>query len=200
VQKKAIGIVLAGIVVLIAGLPVAYLSWPARTPVLPPTEQSSIGGAFSLRDATGRAVSDETFRGRWMLVFFGFTYCPDACPTALADVAGILQRLGHSATQVQPLFVTIDPTRDTPEVLSQYTTYFDKRILGLTGTPEQIDAMTSAYGVRVEKVLTGESYMFDHSTYFYLIDPEGRFEDYFSARDDRDRIAEQIARRIEAGS
>src|SRR5262245_13929794 len=107
-----------------------------RTP--PASAQSSVtvGGPFTLIAADGTTVTDRTYRGKWLLVYFGFTSCPNTCPMALFEIAGALARLGHDADDLQPLFITVDPRRDTPAVLRDYTESFDPRIIGLTGTPQ----------------------------------------------------------------
>ena len=100
----------------------------------------TIGGPFTLSTPDGTTVTDQTYRGKWLLVYFGYTFCPNSCPTTLLEVATALEKLGLDAAQVQPLFITVDPQRDTPKVMQQYTQSFDPRIVGLTGTPQQIAA------------------------------------------------------------
>jgi protein SCO1/2 len=141
----------------------------------------SIGGPFSLIDHTGTAVTDTTYRGRMMLIFFGFTHCPDICPTELQVMAEVLDRLGEDAVRVAPIFISVDPERDTPEALARYVDLFDPRIIGLTGTPEQIGAVARAYRVYYAKVHPPESttYTMDHSSFVYLMDAEGRFAALF---------------------
>lgn len=140
-----------------------------------------IGGPFSLTDHTGAAVTDATYRGRLMLIFFGFTHCPDVCPTELQVIAEVLDGLGADADRVAPLFITVDPERDTPEALARYVDLFDPRIIGLTGTPEQIGAVTRAYRVYYAKVHPPDAsdYTMDHSSFVYLMDQEGRFAGLF---------------------
>ncbi|QJD57503.1 SCO family protein [Pseudomonas sp. gcc21] len=183
-----------GILLLAAGLPVAYLSWPARTSAsVAIAEGAAIGGPFELRDPTGRTITEQTFRGQWTLMFFGFTHCPDICPTTLTRVAAILRTLDQQAGQLQPLFITLDPERDTPEILSDYTRHFDPRILGLTGTPEQIDAISDAYRVYARKVPMGDAYTLDHSAVMYLIGPDGELVKHFTQQMDTDAMAREIA-------
>jgi protein SCO1/2 len=145
-------------------------------------------GAFSLVDHTGRAVTDEDFLGRFMLVFFGYTYCPDICPTDLQVMSNALDILGPAAERVQPIFVTIDPERDTPEVLATYVGHFHPRLAGLTGTPEQVAAVAKIYRVRYRKFYplapdeddegsrgneAAGQYLIDHTGATYLIGPDG---------------------------
>ncbi|WP_462381882.1 SCO family protein [Pseudomonas sp. Marseille-QA0892] len=188
--------VVIGIGLLIAGLPLAYLGWPARQPLEVPSAQRPVDGRFELVDSLGRTVTDESFRGRWLLVFFGFTYCPDVCPTTLVDVSAVLERLGEDADQVQPLFITVDPQRDTPDVLARYTAFFDPRITGLTGTEAQVTQAMKAYGVRAERVPIEDSYLVDHSTRLYLMSPNGDFVTAYSPADGRGAIAASIEARL----
>ncbi|GIX11444.1 SCO family protein [Elioraea sp.] len=141
----------------------------------------SIGGPFTLTDHTGAAVTEASYRGRLMLIFFGFTHCPDVCPTELQVIAEVLDALGEDAARVAPLFVTVDPERDTPEALTRYVALFDPRIIGLTGTPEQIAAVARAYRVYYAKVHPpgATEYTMDHSSFVYLMDAEGRFAGLF---------------------
>ena len=135
-----------------------------------------IGGHFALTTADGRDVTDDTFRGKWLIVYFGYTFCPDACPTALNEIGRALYGLGELADQVQPLFITVDPTRDTAQVLSDYLKSFDPRIVGLRGTPEQIEAAAKQYHVYYRPRRLGDGqYAVDHSSYIYVMSPEGEF-------------------------
>lgn len=134
-----------------------------------------IGGDFALKTAQGRAVSEATFPGKWLLVYFGYTACPDACPTALGAMATALDLLGPLAAKVQPLFITVDPARDTPAVIGNYVKTFDPRILGLYGTAEETAAAAKAFRVSyaVRQLGNGE-YAIDHSSFIYVVDPGGR--------------------------
>lgn len=138
----------------------------------------TVGGPFTLTAPDGATVTDEAYRGKWLLVFFGYTFCPDTCPTTLSEIAVALQELGADAAKVQAIFITIDPERDTPDVMGQYTGAFDPRIVGLTGTPEQIAAVSQEYGAYAVKRRTGpgpDDYLMDHSTYIYIMNPQGKF-------------------------
>ncbi len=140
---------------------------------------AAIGGPFALVATNGEDVSDQTYRGRWLLIFFGYTFCPDACPTALNNISVALEKLGSDAAKLQPLFVTVDPHRDTREVMRDYLQSFDPRIIGLTGTLDQIDRVAKEYRVYVtqQKSESDEAndYVVSHSAYIYLIDPDGKF-------------------------
>jgi protein SCO1/2 len=144
---------------------------------LAPAKQArpSIGGPFTLLDGDGHTVTDQTYRGKWLVIYFGFTFCPDACPTALNRIAEALDALGPDAGRVQALFITIDPERDTPTVMKQYVAAFDDRVVGLTGTPQQIAAAAKVYRAYYERVGDGPDYTMDHSTAIYVVDPDGRF-------------------------
>ncbi len=137
-----------------------------------------IGGPFTLQDGDGHPVTDRDFRGRFLLVYFGYTFCPDVCPTTLNEVANALDTLGPKADRVQPLFITVDPQRDTPAVVRDYAASFSPRIEGLTGTPEQIAAVAREYRVYYapqRPAGAGDGYTVDHSSILYLMDPDGRF-------------------------
>ena len=138
----------------------------------------AVGGPFTLEDSSGHTVTDRDFRGKYVLIYFGYTYCPDVCPTTLNAVANAIDRLGRKANELQPLFITIDPRRDTPTVMKQYTAAFSPHLLGLTGTPTQIAEVAKEYRVYYAEHRTGpgpDDYTMDHSSILYLIGPDGRF-------------------------
>lgn len=166
---------------LLAVLPLSYQLWPARTPLAAAVDAGQpIGGAFELHDQHGRAVTQQSFEGRWLLVFFGFTRCADICPTTLMQIAKVLDGLGERSAAIQPLFISLDPERDTPEVLAAYTHFFDPRIVGLTGSPEQVRQVADAYGVYFRKVPMGDTYMLDHTGAVYLMSPNGELASLIS--------------------
>lgn len=119
------------------------------------SEQPAIGAPFTLVNAAGHTVTDRDFRGKYMLIYFGYTFCPDVCPTTLNALAGALEKLGPRADRVQPLFITVDPKRDTPSIIGQYTAAFGARIIGLTGTSEQIATVEKEYRVYAAEHRTG---------------------------------------------
>lgn len=141
------------------------------------TPDSSINPRYLLRDMHGRAIMDSDFRGRFQLVSFGYTYCPDICPTTLVDMAEVLKQLGEQAQRLQAIFVSVDPERDTPEVLKKYTAFFDARILGASGSPELVRRAADNFKVRYEKVSgsAGAPYTVDHSAGMVLLGPDGGF-------------------------
>ena len=142
------------------------------------TNALSIGGPFTLEDGNAKPVKDRDFRGRYMLVYFGYTFCPDVCPTTLNAIADAMDRLGPAADRIQPVFITVDPKRDTPAAMKAYAAAFGPRIEGLTGTPEQIAAVAKAYRVYYAEHRTGPGpgdYAMDHSSVLYLMGPDGTF-------------------------
>jgi protein SCO1/2 len=160
----------------------AFAGWRAwrgdPTPTIAQNAESLIRTEFDLLDHTGKRVSSSSYEDRWLLIFFGYTFCPDVCPTTLGEVSLLMDALGEKADRIQPLFVTIDPERDTPEVLADYVAAFHPRIVGLTGSTEEIAAAASNYRVYYAKVSeegAPDSYLMDHSAYLYLIDPAGNF-------------------------
>jgi protein SCO1 len=168
---------LSGVVLAMALVAIVLPALAAPSPTI-------VGGPFTLVASDGTTVTDQTFRGKWLLVYFGYTFCPNTCPTTLLEIATALEKLGADAIKVQPLFITVDPQRDTPDVMAQYTQSFDARIVGLTGTPRQIAAIAQEYGVYYARQQTGpgaEDYVVDHSTYVYLMDSQGKFVRGFDA-------------------
>jgi cytochrome oxidase Cu insertion factor (SCO1/SenC/PrrC family) len=166
--------------------------------VEPARAQNHPGGHFTLVDQQGRKVSDGDFRDKYLLVTFGYTFCPDICPLTLRDIALVMEQLGDLAARVQPLFITVDPERDTPEVLGRFVTAFDPRILGLTGTPEQIRGAAAAYFVQYDKAKEGDSYLMNHSSFTHLIGPDGTYLTSFLYGFKPEAVAEEIRERINA--
>jgi protein SCO1/2 len=155
----------------------------------------SIGGHFTLTATDGTTVTDGTYRGKILLVYFGYTLCPDICPTTLGGIADALDKLGPNADKIQPLFITVDPRRDTPKVLTDYVKNFGSRIIGLTGTPEQIAAAAKAYRVYYAPYKMPDApggYLMDHSATVYVMNPEGRFVASFSPETSADQMAERL--------
>ncbi|MEI7712373.1 MAG: SCO family protein [Rhodospirillales bacterium] len=150
-----------------------YMWLTGRTPA-----GLSVGGPFALVGGDGKAVTDKDFRGKYMLVYFGYTYCPDVCPTTLTAVADALDRIGPKADRIAPLFVTVDPKRDTPTAVKQFAAAFGPKFVGLTGSAEQIATVAKAYRVYYAEHRTGsgpDDYTMDHSSVLYLMGPDGRF-------------------------
>lgn len=177
--------------------------WPRPEPVpsgtlIGSSGQSLIGGPFALTDQDGKLRTDRDFRGKHMLVFFGFTHCPDVCPTALYNVSLAMQKLGPKADRIVPVFVSVDPERDTPPKLKNYGDNFDKRIVLLTGTAEEIAAAARAYRVYYAKkpLEKADEYTIDHSAFIYLMDREGRYVTHFRHGIEPDQLAEALARHL----
>lgn len=158
----------------------------------------AVGGPFHLTDHTGQPVTEATYRGRLMLVYFGYTFCPDVCPTELQTIASALDLLGPDASRITPVFITVDPERDTVSVLKDYVALFDKRLVGLTGTPAEIAAVTKAYRVYYAKSTPKDSstYLMDHSSFFYLMGPDGTFRALFRQGMTPDDLAKALRSRL----
>jgi cytochrome oxidase Cu insertion factor (SCO1/SenC/PrrC family) len=161
--------------------------------------QALVGGPFSLTDQNGRRVSDKDFLGRPMLVFFGFTFCPDICPSGLQVIAAALDQLGPKGEAIVPVFVTIDPERDTPEQLKSYLASFHPRLVGLSGTVAEITDVAKKYRVYFKKVKDEKSsadYTMDHSTIMYLMDAKGQFVAHFSHATSADKLSEGLRKQL----
>lgn len=152
---------------------------PAATPT-PPLAGARIGGPFVLTDQNGRSTTDRDFAGHYRIVYFGYTYCPDVCPTDVANLMHGWQLFGKTdatrADKIKSVFITVDPARDTPETLKSFTANFDPRLVGLTGTPDAIKAVAKEYGVAVsiQKPTSPGVYFVDHTNAAYLMDPDGK--------------------------
>lgn len=149
-----------------------------------PQGEAAIGGTFSLVDTAGTVVTQEALLGKHALVFFGFTSCPDICPTSLLTMTQAIESMGTEGEKVLPVFITVDPERDTPEVMKAYVASFHPRFLALTGTREQTEAAAKAYKVFHQQNQQDEGgYMIDHSGFIYLMSPEGKYLTHFSSSD-----------------
>ena len=180
----------AGLVLALAMFGTGLFLWLSASP------SDAVGGPFKLVNGNGQTITDRSFRGEYMLVYFGYTYCPDVCPTTLNEVAGALDKLGPKAKLIQALFITIDPERDTPAIVSQYAAAFTSRLMGLTGTQTQITKVEREYHVYAAKHVTGpgpNDYSMDHSSFLYLMGPDGRFVAPIPAGD----AAEESARELD---
>lgn len=162
----------------------------------------AIGGPFRLVDQDGRAVDQSILDHKWTAVFFGYTFCPDVCPTTLQTLGSASQELGPKAKDFQVVFVTVDPQRDTPAKLKDYlsSAAFPRGTIGLTGTPEQIAAIAKAYGVYYEKDGTGPDYSVNHSSAIYLMDPQGHFDTVIPYGLTPDQTRDQILRAMRRGA
>jgi cytochrome oxidase Cu insertion factor (SCO1/SenC/PrrC family) len=188
-----VGVGLLGLVLIGACGALVFGGWANRLEqdagfVSPATGDSAlagvpIGGPFSLTNAaTGSTVTDQSFRGKWMLVYFGYTFCPDVCPTDLQRIVAALQQMGKASDRIVPLFITVDPARDTREALARYVALFSPRLIGLTGSQQAVDQVVAAYRVFVQKVAaatSGAPYAVNHSAFIYLMDDKGRLAGIF---------------------
>jgi len=190
------------VIVVMLGLGANELWGPDRSGPAPATTQAVpdfIKSDFALVDHTGKPVTDEDYRGKWLLVFFGFTNCPDICPTVLNEISQVMANIGEKALEIQPLFITVDPERDTPERMAEYVAAFDPRITGLTGTPEQIEASTKSFKVYYVKEIQKDApdgYTMGHTASLYLIDPNGRFVKRYAYKATVEEITADIQQRL----
>ena len=150
-----------------------------QPPATPPLAGARIGGPFMLVDQNGRTVTDRDFAGRYRIMYFGYTFCPDVCPTDMQNVGAAMRLLEKSnpslASRVVPIFVSVDPARDTPKVLKQFVSAFHPRMVGLTGTPDEIARVAKEYGIFFARGKgTEDGYLMEHSRQIYLMDPTGK--------------------------
>jgi protein SCO1/2 len=188
---------------LATGVAAALAIFPAARERLLPASgvrsvgQALVGGPFTLTDQAGRRVTDQDFRGKFMLVYFGFTFCPDVCPTALQVMAAALDKLEpRQAEQVVPMLISVDPERDTPAQLGTYVKSFHPRLVGLTGAATELEAVAKAYRVYVKKVPDPKSsagYTVDHSSIIYVMGPDGRYRTHFTHATSADAVAGRLA-------
>ena len=157
-------------------------------------QTAAIGGPFRLTDQNGGTVTEQNLKGAPFLVFFGFTHCPEVCPTTLFELSEILRKLGPDGKRVRVVFITIDPERDTPAALKDYLSSFDPRMLALTGDPAEIAALAKAYRVYYKKVPLEQDYTIDHTAIVYLMDKEGRFVSPFSLKRTTEAAAADLRR------
>lgn len=177
----------------IAGLFGAEMPLPSAGGVRLP-QGTALGGPFRLTDHTGRTVTEQDFAGRWLLVYFGYTYCPDVCPTELGIMAAALDILGPEGERATPVFVTIDPERDTPEVLADYVARFHPRMVGLTGSADQVAEAARRYRVYYARARSSEhtDYLMDHSSFVYLVGPDGKVRTLFRPGTEPEAIAATV--------
>jgi protein SCO1/2 len=189
-------LMLVGFLAGVASIVLIVVVVSGRDPV-PSAGASAIGGPFSLVDQNGQTVTDKDLRGRPFLVFFGFTHCPDVCPTALFEISEVLGKLGPDAQKVSALFVTIDPERDTPAQMKEYLSSFNPRLVGLTGDPAAIAAVAREYRVYVKKVpLDNGEYTMDHTALVYLMDKDGSFVAPFNLKRSAEDAAADLRRHL----
>ncbi|HYC02007.1 MAG TPA: SCO family protein [Azospirillaceae bacterium] len=174
----------------------------ASAPMAGMIPAASVGGDFAMIDHTGKPVTQADYAGKYKLMFFGYTFCPDICPTELQTVAQAVEMLGGEAAKVQPIFVTVDPQRDTPQQLAEYVALFHPSIVGLTGAPEQVAAMAKSWRVYYDKAPGGDpdGYLMDHSTYVYLMTPDNKLVTVFARGTAPEEIVKTTRQAIAAGA
>jgi protein SCO1 len=186
-----LGAFLCGLVLVLA----AIVYFAGRSPSAIGPAMAAVGGPFHLEDQNGRPVSDEDMKGRPFLVFFGYTHCPDICPTTLFDISQVIQKLGKDADRTGALFITVDPEHDTPAKLKDYLSSFDPHMRGLTGDPAAVGAALKAYRVYAKKIpLEGGDYTMDHTAVVYLMDKDGRFVAPFNLKRTPEAAADDLRR------
>jgi cytochrome oxidase Cu insertion factor (SCO1/SenC/PrrC family) len=183
---------LLGVWILALAAAAGWIGWDAWQ-----GDRPAIGGSFALTDQDGRTVTSDSLKGKPTLIYFGFTYCPDVCPTSLLLMETALEKLGpDAAKKVNLVFITIDPERDTPKLMKGYVENFGPTFIGLTGTPQQIADAARAYRVYYQKVpgKDGGPYLMDHSSIVYLLDRNGRFVTHFTHEAKAEAIATSVGR------
>ncbi len=189
------------LLVIIVAFAVGSLSAIALRPGSPALQSAKalIGGTFSLVNQDGKKVTDQDYRGKYMLVAFGYTSCPDICPAELQTMANAMDQLGPKADQVNPIFITVDPERDTVEQMASYVKNFHSRFIGLTGTPDEIKQAARAYRVyyaRAEDKNSALGYLMDHSAFIYLINRDGEYVTHFTTATSSEAIAGAIEKAL----
>ena len=173
-------------------LPVWFGAFPAAA-------EPPVRATFSLTDPDGKTVTEASFTGKWLLIYFGYTHCADLCPTELADLVDALRQMGAQASRVEPIFVTIDPERDTGAYLRDYVAQFDDRLIGLGGTPEQVKAAAEGFGVKYSRIPHPDgTYSFKHSSKLFAIDPQGRYQVTFGHMSDPYMVASKMLELLSA--
>ena len=193
-------VVILAVLVLVGARLVQWGGGHVHAPETAQTETpTSVGGPFTLVNGDEKTVTDQDFQGKFLLIYFGYTFCPDICPTELGAVAKALDALTpEQRERIVPLFITIDPERDTPAVLKTYTAAFHPQIVGLTGTPEQIEQVRNAYHIYAAKVPGSDdkTYAMDHSSVLYLMGPDGAYLTHFNRNATLDQIVEDLRKRL----
>ena len=186
--------------VLVSLLCLAFTGGVVATLIVKPEAfRSAIGGPFALEDIEGRRITEADYRGRFMMLYFGYTYCPDVCPTRLQEMTLALEALEAEAPElaarITPVFVTVDPRRDTREALRAYAAHFHPRLEALRGSEAEVAALLESYQGYVNYVPSedGSDYVVDHTAYIYLMDPEGRYATHFTSFDDIEEIVARLS-------
>ncbi len=200
-KQRFIVILLAAALGLVLAFALSVVSkTPAQQTGLMAVTDDAFGGPFRLSDHTGKTVTEKDFTGKYRLIYFGFTYCPAICPTELAKITGALNSLGDKGKDIQPIFITVDPERDTVEAMGKYVTLFHPSLVGLTGTPEEITKTLKSYKIYAAKVQdeTMNDYTMDHSSFIYFMGPDDRLLHIFKMEDTAVDMTNLIAQWLEA--
>ena len=199
-QNPAVRIIaFAALLLAVAIVVLAYTPWGQslwQGQVAREMGAAAIGGPFQLTDQNGKPRSDADFRGRYALVFFGYTNCPDVCPTTLQTLTDAMTALGPKADKVTPVFITVDPDRDTPAVMKAYAANFTPRLVALSGTPDAVGAAAKVYRIYYKKVGEGADYSMDHTALVYLMGPDGNYLAHFSNEATADDIVKDLHQRL----
>jgi protein SCO1 len=187
----AVALSLAVIAAFLLYTPIGRQLWRSETNI------ALIGGPFHLTDQNGKPRSDSDFRGQYLLVFFGYTNCPDVCPTTLQTITNAMDGLGSDAAKVTPIFITVDPERDTPSVLKAYAANFTPRLVALSGSPDDIASVAKLYRIYYKKVGEGTDYSMDHTALIYLMGPDGNYLAHFSPEATADDIVKDLRQRFQ---
>ena len=200
VRKYAPWILVAVAALILTGMAAWMLAGPPARQTAASTNPG-IGGGFNLVDQDGKPVDQSILKGKWTAVFFGYTFCPDVCPTTLQTLGAATSQLGARGKDFQVVFVTVDPDRDKPAVLRSYlsSAAFPRGTIGLSGTPDQIASVTKAYGVFYQKEGTGAGYAVDHSSAIYLMNPKGQFDSVIAYGLTPDETRDQIVKAMRQG-
>lgn len=198
-MKAFRNILWALVAIVLAGL--AYLTWYDRENGSNPMVFAQIGGPFELVDQDGQPVDQTMFDGKPYALFFGFTHCPEICPTSLYEMAGWIEAMGSEADKMGFAFITVDPKRDTPDVLKDYVSAFSDKIVGLTGTEEQVQSTVKSYGVLAERVpLEDGDYTMNHTASVFLMNADGSFRGTIAYGEDADVAQKKLSNLIAVGS
>jgi protein SCO1/2 len=187
------GVAVAGMLILAAGAVIGFAFREAPHGAAGTVLANAIGGPFRLVDQHGKPFTDADLKGKWQLIYFGYTHCPDACPTALNDMALALDKLGAKRADVGIVFITVDPARDTPPVMANYVASFNAPIVALSGTETEVAQAAKDYRVYYAKHPEPDGdYAMDHSSVIYVMDPQGRFTASFTHENTPDEIADRL--------
>jgi len=193
-RKQKVRILISLILAIIAAIIWLKALNVEEAPTAAENSRALIGGSFALTNHLNEPVTDEDFKGKYMIVYFGYTFCPDVCPMDLQIMADSLYYLNpQQLEQITPVFVTIDPDRDTVDIMAEYVNYFHKDLIGLTGTPKQIDVIKNAFRVYAAKADDSRDYLLNHTAYTYFMDKDGSLLQHFNHGVEPEQMAAKMA-------